>query len=401
MSELRGPLRDRMRCPLGEPDVQRMWRTIEAKRARAVRRPFRLAYAGLALACAGLFAVLVVLGSNRDEPRVRTCDEDPAACLAKGPLTLADGREIGPIEGTKGDLEPARFELSDGSAIELSRGAKLLPLENTATAFSALLSEGRGEFQVKKGGPRRWSIECGLGTVEVVGTHFRVDRSPGRVHVDLFEGIVLVRGERLPDRVRKLLPGESVDIEEARAPNPAPESSDEPPAAGSSASRVAPKTPAAASAAWQDHARRGAYGDAYKALGAAGLAREASTSDVDGLFLLADIARLSGHPAEAIAPLSKIVRERAKDPRAAIAAFTMGRIQLDSLKQPDRAAGSFQASVDLGLTEPLIEDAVARIVEARARAGDQAGAREALAEYERRFPKGRRAVEARRWVEEK
>ncbi|UQA58153.1 FecR domain-containing protein [Polyangium aurulentum] len=409
MSELRGPLRDRMRSPLNEAEVRRIWRAIDVRRARAVRRPSRIVHAGLALACAGLLALVLVLVRGRGDAGAGVCDGDREACVAAGPLTLAGGGEIGKLEAMPGALAPVRFELSDGSVIELSHGAKLVALESTRAAFSALLSEGRGHFHVKKGGPRRWSIECGLATVEVVGTRFVIDRSPGRVRVEVLEGAVLVRGERLPDRVRKLLPGESVDVDESGAhteivapPLPTATARVEPPAAGSAVAPGggAPVTRAARGSAWRERVGRGDHRGAYEILGAAGIERETAGGDVDALLLLADIARLSGHPGEAIAPLSKIVRERARDPRASLAAFTMGRLQLDSLGQPDRAARSFETSVSLGLGEPLLEDAMARLVEARARAGDKEGARAALTEYERRFPAGRRAREARRWAGE-
>jgi len=415
MSELRGPLRDRMQSPLNEAAVQRIWRAIDVRRARAVRRPSRRVHAALALACAGLLALVFVLVRGRGDAGSSVCNGDREGCVATGPLTLAGGGEVGTLEAMAGALEPARFELSDGSVIELSRGARLVSLESTHAAFSALLSEGTGHFHVKKGGPRRWSIECGLATVEVVGTRFVIDRSPGRVRVEVFEGAVLVRGERLPDRVRKLLPGESVDIDEAGAhteivapPLQTATARSEPAAAGSAVApgggapgaRAARGSTPGGGAAWRERVGRGDYRGAYEVLGAAGIEREAASGDVDALLLLADVARLSGHPGEAIAPLSKIVREKARDPRASLAAFTMGRLQLDSLGQPDRAAKAFETSVRLGLTEPLLEDAMARLVEARSRAGDTEGARAAWTEYERRFPAGRRAREARRWAGE-
>lgn len=394
------PLRDHLQSPLSEAAVRRMWRAVGERRARASRPGFGFGAAVLALAGAALFLALLVL------PPGRGADGSLAAA---GPLTLRGGGEIGLLEAKAGEPPPSAVELSDGSSIELSPGARLSALESTDRAFSALLFEGRALFRVKKGGPRRWSIECGLATVEVVGTHFEIDRSPARVRISVLEGAVLVRGERVPDRVRRLGPGDRLDIEDphAKGGSPqeaAPDTSAQAPAAPTPApapshrrkgSKTAASTP---SPSFRDLARRGDYKGAYRALGASGLRRESLGDDVDALLLIADIARLSGHAEEAAAPLARIVTRRSKDPRASLAAFTLGRLELDSLGKPERAARSFEAALDLGLSEPLIEDARARLVEARARAGDRPGARAAAAEYERRFPNGRRLKDVRRWI---
>jgi transmembrane sensor len=398
-TELRAPLCDHLESPLTEAAVQRMWRGIGEKRARAARPVFRIAALGLAFAGAAIVIALFVL-----RPRGGWTDARSAA----GPLTLAGGAEIGLLEAIPGAPPPPLFELSDGSTIELAPGTRIEALESTDRAFAALLSEGRAVFHVLAGGPRRWSIECGLATVEVVGTRFVIERGPARVRVEVLEGVVLVRGERVPDRVKRLAAGERMDIDGAKGAKAESsegngEAEPEAPAARETEA-MRPKPPtikqpqAAPPSSFRDLARRGDYKAAYSALGPEGFKREAMGGDVDALLLLADIARLSGHAGEASAPLSRIVTHHASDPRAALAAFTLGRLELDSLGQPARAAGSFQRALDLGLSEPLIEDALARLVEARARASDPDGARAAAADYERRFPSGRRLEDVRRWA---
>ena len=51
----------------------------------------------------------------------------------------------------------------------------------------------------------------------------------------------------------------------------------------------------------------------------------------------------SGHPAEAVAPLQRIVDGFAADPQAPLAAFALGRLQLDDLNQPHAAAAASAA----------------------------------------------------------
>jgi transmembrane sensor len=110
------------------------------------------------------------------------------------------------------------------------------------------------------------------------------------------------------------------------------------------------------------------------------------------------VARLSGHPGEAVAPLRRVVGEHPGDSRAALAAFTLGRIQLDSLGQAAAAAQSFAQALSLGIAGPLVEDARARLVEAHARSGNRDAARSAAKQYEEQFPSGRHLAAVRRWA---
>jgi transmembrane sensor len=150
---------------------------------------------------------------------------------------------------------------------------------------------------------------------------------------------------------------------------------------------------------WRELAQKGGFKDAYQELSPIGIARAAQTASVDDLLLLADVARLSGHSSEAVGPLTRVAQEHGGDPRASMAAFTLGRLQLDSLGRAAGAAQAFSRAIALGLPLGLREDAYARVVEARARAGDRAGARAAAAEYEARYPGGSRLAEVRAWAE--
>src|SRR5262249_31948469 len=149
---------------------------------------------------------------------------------------------------------------------------------------------------------------------------------------------------------------------------------------------------------WQSLAKNGDYAQAYDKLGAPGIARATPKASVDELLALADVARLSGHPADAVAPLGRVIAENPKDTRAPLAAFTLGRLELDTLGHPAPAAEAFARAIALGLPVNLVEDAYARLVEARAKAGDTAGAQAAADEYDRAFPGGSRSTTMRRWL---
>ena len=111
--------------------------------------------------------------------------------------------------------------------------------------------------------------------------------------------------------------------------------------------------------------------------------------DTADLLLAADAARLSGHPSEAVPYLERVLRGHASDPRARLAAFTLGRVLLDELGRPREAVDAFAFARSSG--GPLAEDALARQVEAVSRAGDVTRSRELARLYQRLYPNGRRA----------
>jgi len=142
-----------------------------------------------------------------------------------------------------------------------------------------------------------------------------------------------------------------------------------------------------AASSWRPLAERGQYEEARRALRKAG--PSAVRDDTADLLLAADAARLSGHPAEAVPYLERVLRGHAHDPRAGLAAFTLGRVLLDELGRPSEAVDAFALARSSG--GPLAEDALAREVEALARAGDVTRSRELALLYRRLYPNGRRA----------
>jgi transmembrane sensor len=148
---------------------------------------------------------------------------------------------------------------------------------------------------------------------------------------------------------------------------------------------------------WRALAARGANAAAYAQLGHDGVATVARSASVDDLFALADVARLSGHAAEAVDPLQRIMANE-REPRASLAALTLGRVQLRSLAQPKLAARALARALALGLPADLAEAASALLVEALARSGDPDAARKAYAELVERFPRSERIGELQQWL---
>jgi transmembrane sensor len=372
VSAARPPLKDRLRMPDQEAALARIWANVDSGRGLPAARAPRLdrpALAGLGLAVAAAAAIWV--GLWRQDP---------------GPLRLADGR---PIAAVKAPPAGEVLAMSDGSRVTLSAGARFEPLLSSGTSFVGMLESGRAQFEVRPGGPRRWQIECGLATVEVVGTGFTCERAPGRLRVAVQHGVVLVRGDRVRDRAQRLAAGETLEVTDA----PAAAAAGTAPAPGAAPPAPDPSIPARPqppdAPAWRQLARSGRPRDAFAALGQRGLAREARQAGVPDLLLLADVARLSGHPRDAVAPLQRLLDVYPRDPQAPLAAFALGRLQMDALEAPSRAAAALERALALGLPQSLREDARGRLVEAYERAGNPAAARAAAQTYRREFPDGR------------
>ncbi len=452
MTKLPPRIDDLLHQEVSEAAIKRTWNGVHLKRAQRMQKQRR---GERALATATVCALAVLAFSLRER--------------SAAPIEWSQGGRPELMQ-TQQAKRMVRFD--DGSSILLHGNTKLVPLKNTPTAFALHLLRGRATFEVQPKGPRIWSIECGLATVEVLGTRFTVDRTASFVQIEVERGRVLVTGERVPDRARTLGPKEKIIIHQApvrtastrrsvpvpppalntnRTPktaspaprarssararagrtvraaqqsggskiaraageavpapprNPAP--TDRAPApsktsrmpgapknAETSSNNEPPKEPIKKPASYEALFEQGRFQEAYQAAQAS--FDQPQSPDV--LLLLADIARLSGHPNRAASVLERLLGEHPDSKHAPVAAFTLGRLRLEALEQPRRAAAAFELAVRRGLPAPLLEDAYARQVEALAKAGDRAGAQAAADRYFSRYPKGRRAALVERWVE--
>jgi transmembrane sensor len=365
MSELRVPLRDVLGDGTSEEEVQRIWTGVQQRRARSAAAPHKKAFwiAGVLGAVAMAMLLVVSLVGMRE--------------FAPGALLTRDGR----APATIGADQPVALEFTDGSRLELGPGAELEVLENNGHALVSALRRGRVGFQVQPGGPRRWTIEAGLATVEVVGTRFILNRTAAALEIDVERGIVLVRGERVRDRVQRLEADQRLVVSDGstlpavvESRGPAAEAADraEPPSSeGISSSAPATNVPA-------QHGRAGA-------------------SSIDELLLLADARRRSGDLAGAETLLRRAIALHTGNSRAALAAFTLGRLLFDD--RPREAAQAFGQCLALSPPAALAEDALARLAEAEARGGRLAQARRAADEYQRRYPHGRWLAAVKQWAD--
>lgn len=372
MAELESPLRDHLQDGCDEADLQRVWRKLQSRpQARSsAQRSIRWA---VALAACLVFGVMAWMLVRR-----------PAELA--GPLKTAAGSDPSMISARPG--APEEVFLSDGSRIDLRAESRIEVLENDGRTFHTVLRQGAGTFDVRPGGPRKWTVECGGLTVEVVGTRFSVQRDAGRVRVAVEHGTVVLRGAGIPDGVMRLGAGQSVEagIDESTTPRPEPSAScapqPDPGPAVSGAQRTLPADRAS---------------DSQPMPSSNPAAAQARVDEIDGWMRDADQARKLGDTGKAAELLRRAISAAPRgDPRRAVASFALAQVELE--RNPSVAAETLQSALDAGVPSGMQEDSLARLVQAHARAGQWDKARAAASEYERRFPNGSRLGEVRQWA---
>jgi transmembrane sensor len=366
------PLRESLDAQVHEARVQAVWRAVQPRVLSGIARSDRTrGWRGLAIAspiAAALACAGWLLASSAPEP---------------GILRLADGSAPMAIRA----LDATALDLADESRIELGEGASIAPTRNDGAVFALTLERGRARFSVTPGGPRRWTIDCGVAIVEVIGTVLTIARQESGVRVAVERGHVRVRAH---DGQRWDLHAGDEAWVAAAAPREAPIAHREAaivPSAGALEREAATEITAPRSeetmplasrrerdgSSWTELAESGAYDRAFEALGAGGTVAEAAEASPRELLLLADVARLSGHPSEAIEPLERVLARHPGAPEAPLAAVVLGRVAQDALHAPERAARALERARELGVPAALAADVEVRLANAYLDLGDPRG----------------------------
>jgi transmembrane sensor len=300
------------------------------------------------------------------------------------PLTFSEGTQLVMAPGSRGRVED---------------------LDRTGASF--LLERGEVRAHVVHRTGTSWRFLAGPFEVHVTGTALGVDWDPARerfaVHVD--EGSVVVRGPNVgqPEVVRAGeqcvvdLPSRTTRIspigQDAPAEVDAPVDAGLDGLAAPTAALSLPAAPhlAPPAVSWIKLDEKGDYDGAYAAALSAGLASVLRASSSDELLRLAQVARLSGHRDTERQALVTCRRRFPGSERAAVAAYELGRSS-----SPSEASSWFDTYLGEQPSGPLAREASGRLVEARASAGDDRGARDAAARYLARYPDGPHAPLARR-----
>jgi len=316
------------------------------RRQRAARQRQRVTLASLAVAT-------LILAVWFQRPRHGTFDVlTPEVAALPRPLRLDDGSVVTPLEAT--------------SSVEVA--------ETSPERVVLRLDRGGARFEVTHRPSRVFRVEVGDVSVEDLGTVFTVERVGGRARVGVTHGAVRVYWS-----------GQHTDLhvgERGVFPPDVPPIHPEADAGAGTAVYIAPivRPPPSPSV----HR-------------ATSIMRGATVNDTpDDLLRAADVARRSGHPAEAVSHLRTLIERHPGAPGAPAAAFTLGRVLLEDLRSPVDAAWAFAKARALSGHGPLAEVALAREVECWSLAHDAARARERAETYLRLYPAGNQASAVRR-----
>jgi len=301
---------------------------------------------------------------------------------------LGSERSITEALAHKSDAPERAINFADGSkALLLDAAAQVIVERASDAAIDVRLPSGRARFEVSQHKARTFRVLCDDVTVQVLGTGFELTRKGARTHVSVLHGRVAVSW---PSGTIELGAGESGWFP-AIAPATAERAATQEPVA------TRPKADDRESAramSWRQHAEQGEFQEAYRMLPRD---RARISDDVEELLLAADAARLSGHADEAVPFLQRVVDRHAQDPRAPLAAFTLGGVLMNQLGRPREAEASYARARAMSPSSALSQDALARQVEAAHRASDAAAARALALEYLEQYPDGRRVQAVRRF----
>ena len=327
---------------VNEARLQRVWAGVDARLPRRGRS--RLWGWALGLGAAAVAATaLVVIVPRFDHP-------EPQSLLAGAVLeTASDSLTMG---------------LVDGSSLKLEQRSRVEVASSGPAGVRLRLKRGRIECSVQPRKEPNFVVLADGVEVRVVGTRFAVaterDSQSRRVEVQVHEGVVEVKSSAEPGEVVRLKAGQSwsqvtkTGPSEKVAAKPVPAVSAEP---------VAPQAPS------DNGIERAASGP-----------RE--------LLEEANALRRAGKAREAAKRYEALLTRYGSDSRAGLAAFELGRLRMDRFGDMKGAIVAFEKAMALAPGSGFREDALARVVTAHARSGNQAGCKQAKQRYLASYPRG-------------
>lgn len=315
---------------------------------------------GLARQQSAIWRVRRGLQAKRRKPRL-VAALAAAACLAGVALAAFSWFKA----STQSAVVDERWQLRDGSRILIETPATRITKQRESDSEVLFeLTKGAARFDVARRPERAFRVQAGPALVEVIGTLFRVERQGERTLVSVERGRVSVSSSGAR---HELSAGEH-----GLFPPQRPDSTQELQRA---------HVEAAPSSSVQETGRAAPLAPDSLASGAA--------PSAEALFALADRARLEGRSLEATRTLRQLTQRFPRDARAPLAAFTLGRLLLENLRQPADAARAFELARSLaGGSGALAEDALAREVEAWRAAGDASKATARAQRYQALYPNG-------------
>jgi transmembrane sensor len=317
--------------------------------------------------------------------------------------------------------EPSQIELRDGTrAAALGSGTALTLLSENDSLVTFALDAGKGWFEVTPSQTRKVEVLVRDVRVQVLGTEFVVEVKGEFVHVWVHRGkvsvaskegtVVLTKGEHRKfrsedgdDEGTEDESGEAIadmmildaGAYEERGANDAGLATT---AAPTIQSRDRDSGPSESSGPLENRGPLESSGPSES--GNVPRKELVKPEAVDTLWKRADAARRRGDTREARASLTELLNAYEDDPRAPLAAFSLGRVLLDSGHSAKTAARAFAKARKLSPDGPLVEDALLREIESWHHAGDFRRVKRRSEKYLRLFPKGRYKKQIREMSEE-
>jgi TolA-binding protein len=290
------------------------------------------------------------------------------------------------------DESPVNVTLAEGTLIELDPRSEVALMHSSPEAVHVALSDGSAHFEVAKKRSRRFRVQMGAVEVLVTGTQFRVARSVveggERVRVDVEEGSVEVNRKGVG--AVRLQAGDHWSAFVAKTDQVREEQLEKEGGALPVGPAVTPSTNEQAQA--DEGEDEAAEGEAEESSGHSvrrgrGKAHERAQA-AEELFAQANVARRAGLVTESAKLYGELVARHPRDHKAALAAFELGRLRMDSLSDVPGAVDALERALKLDARRAFAEDALARLVLAHEALGDRAACTRARARYLGRYPEG-------------
>ncbi len=339
--------------------VRRQWDAIAGRLQPGPSKPMRLRWAGGALVLCTLVGAWFL--------------------FRLGPLNLP-----ALVEGTvveSGASGARSVTLADGTQLVLSAGSRLQFVALQPKQVEVSIERGGVEFDVTHVNGRRFGVRAGEVRILVVGTRFRVqvvENSPSQpVRVSVERGAVDVIVDGDGSGPLRVAAGEAW---------PLPLTVD---STRTEARRVEDRADAQAPAAVEPAGSGTPFHPSTKSHEPPLGEPEQGAKE---LFEAGERARSAGQLAAAAAAFDELRRRFRRDGRAGLAAFELGRLELEQLSRPANAARAFRDAIALAPTAPFREDAEARLVQALEASGEQSACAKAKQGYLARYPHGAHAA---------
>jgi TolA-binding protein len=325
------------------------------------------------------------------------------AFLGRGYLLPPTSESVWEGSVVASDQAPVNLTLAEGTLIALDPRSRVSLMHSEPKRVQVSLTGGSARFEVAKKRSRRFSVQLGKVEVLVTGTQFHVARSAvkggERVRVDVDEGSVEVHRQGLgvvmleagdhwsafvADDMRAAASGSadvSASAEASGLPSPAAGAPD-------SAVNVVSAETAPSGDALLDHVADETAAESEESHTERRSRPKARGDSADELFDQANVARRAGRVTEAAKLFAALVSRHARDHRAALAAFELGRLRMDSLGDASGAIEALERALKLDARRAFAEDALARLVLAHEALGDRASCTKARARYLARYPEG-------------